>query len=208
MIDVDTQEPLAFAITFEKPGDSSMMVPFLQASRISELKLSAILADSAYDSIANWKSAAEMNIRFVLNLRPRFGKNSDLPERNIQFLAEQELGKTEFHLATGYNRRWLVEAFFSFEKKRFGEWMRSRRFDRMVLTMQRRRILCSMYKRLYARARGYTSRNRQMASEGGDSLTSFKNCHTQSFAPIISFIPHVHGQGFHRGTDSCRPKTR
>ncbi|MCQ2079456.1 MAG: hypothetical protein MJZ38_05325 [archaeon] len=84
----------------------------------------------------------------------------------LKDVEEQELGKTEFHLATGYNRRWLVEAFFSFEKKRFGEWMRSRRFDRMVLTMQRRRILCSMYKRLYARARGYTSRNRQMASEG------------------------------------------
>lgn len=73
---------------------------------------------------------------------------------------EGDMGKKEFHLLTGYNIRWLVEVFFSVIKKLYGEMVRSRKFDRMVLTMRwiydsymiRQGCICKVRQRLSAEA--------------------------------------------------------
>lgn len=153
LIDVETQEPLAFSITLEKPGDSPMLPHILRGAEAAELEISKLLADSAYDNVNNWKVTAEMNIEFCPNLKEAFKKRCDLPKRNEMLEREKEIGKTQYHIETGYNVRWLVEAFFSMLKKMYGEKLRSKLFSRMVETMKRRYCLCSLHKRMYYEAR-------------------------------------------------------
>lgn len=168
VIDMDTQEPLMFAITFEKPGDAAMMVPILEGAEKAGLVIEELNADSAYDTIANWKYADAKGISFNPNLKFRFGEKFELNSRNLALKKEKELGKKEYHRVSGYNDRWLIEAFFSFLKKMFGERVRAYTFPKMVIEMKRMYQLASLFKRLYAKARGYVPRSVQM-SNGAES---------------------------------------
>lgn len=144
LLDVHSKEVLAFAVTLEKPGDSAMFVPLLEGAVKAGVSVGCVYADSAYDSTANWKFAEENGMVFVPNLKKRFGKNRDLPERNAQLETEEAVGKKQSHILTGYNIRWLVEVFFSVIKKLYGEKIRNRLFDRMVLTVRARYDLYMM----------------------------------------------------------------
>lgn len=138
LIDVRTKEVLSFSITMESPGDSAVFAPLLEGAIKVGMRIKAIYADSAYDSVGNWIVTEDNKIRFYPNLKKNFVERNDLPERNEQKRAEEEMGTKEFHELIGYNVRWLVEVFFSVIKKLYGEKIRNRNFDRMVLTMRTR----------------------------------------------------------------------
>lgn len=136
VIDVRSKKVLSFSITMESPGDAAVFVPLMEGTVKAGIRIGRVYADSAYDTIANWVITKNDDIEFCPNLKKNFGENHDLPERNGQKAKEEELGKKAFHLLTGYNIRWLVEVFFSVIKKLYGEKVRNRNFDRMVLTMR------------------------------------------------------------------------
>ena len=153
LINVRTKEVLSFSITMESPGDSAVFAPLLDGAVQAGVKIKVIYADSAYDSVGNWIVTKDNKIEFYPNLKKNFGEKHDLPERNEQKRMEQELGAKEFHRLTGYNVRWLVEVFFSVIKKLYGEKIRNKNFDRMVLTMRTRYELYMIRQRFMVEAR-------------------------------------------------------
>lgn len=136
MINVRSKKILSFSITMESPGDAAVFAPLMEGAVKAGIRIGRVYADSAYDTIANWVVTRDNDIKFCPNLKKNFGENRDLPERNEQKTMEEEMGKKLFHKLTGYNIRWLVEVFFSVIKKLYGEKVRNRNFDRMVLTMR------------------------------------------------------------------------
>lgn len=165
LMDVDTHEPLVFSVTLESPGDSAMLEPILKGAKAAGLEVRVLYADMAYDSKANWAVADGNGTDFNPNLNPRFDSDRDAPGRAEKRTAEADLGKSEYHRATGYNRRWLIEAFFSMMKKMYGEKIRARLFSRMAATIGRIMCLAYFHKHRYAEARGYSSRFGQMSIE-------------------------------------------
>lgn len=152
MIDADTRRPIAVCITLESPGDSLVFPALVQGAINAGVKISKVYADGAYDSIENWKLAGKLSFDFEPNLKEKFGEKSDLPERNSKLLEERLLGKTAYHIASGYNIRWHVEVFFSVFKKLFGERVRNRLFSRMVLAMRFKYSIMDVHKKLYNNA--------------------------------------------------------
>jgi len=135
-IDLNTRMVMGFSITMEKPGDSRVFGPVVEALDKCGVNIGRIYADSAYDSKNNWKLCDSLDIEFNPNLKTTFGSDKDLPNRNTQLEKEQELGKKDFHRETGYNRRWLVEVFFSVIKRMYGERLRAKKFHKMVIRMR------------------------------------------------------------------------
>lgn len=152
MIDADTRRPIAVCITLESPGDSLVFPALVQGAINAGVKISKVYADGAYDSIENWKLAGKLSFDFEPNLKEKFGEKSDLPERNSKLLEERLLGKTAYHISSGYNIRWHVEVFFSVFKKLFGERVRNRLFSRMVLAMRFKYSIMDVHKKLYNNA--------------------------------------------------------
>lgn len=135
MIDVNTLDVVAMAVTLESPSDPRMFEPILRGAMGAGAPIARVYADSAYDTKTNWKVADEEGVEFCPNLKKNFGKDRDLPERNEQLERQEEIGRKELHMENGYNDRWHVEAFFSVFKRLYGERIRSRKFMRMSLEM-------------------------------------------------------------------------
>jgi len=151
-LNIVTMDVVSYAITLEKPGDARMMVPLVEGAMKMGADVVKVRADSAYDTESNWKTMDVLNVEFVPNLKEKFGKNHELPKRNAQLEREQEVGKKEFHIETGYNIRWLVEVFFSVFKRLYGEKIRSRKFERMCLNMQYKYQAYSIHRRFMKKA--------------------------------------------------------
>ena len=146
MLDLDTKRVVAFAVTLEKPGDSKMLVPLVSGALLVGMKVDWVSADSAYDTRANWEFMDEKGIAFCPNLRERFTSTWDLKRREALESFDERFGKKIAHRITGYNRRWLVEAFFSVFKKLYGERVDNKKFDRMVITMKYRYALYDIHR--------------------------------------------------------------
>ncbi len=151
-LNVVTMDVVSCAITLEKPGDARMMVPLVEGAIKMGANVVKVRADSAYDTESNWKAMEILNVEFVPNLKEKFGKNHELPERNAQMEREKEIGKKEFHTETDYNIRWLVEVFFSVFKRLYGEKIRSKKFERMCLNMQFKYQAYSIHRRFMKKA--------------------------------------------------------
>lgn len=67
---------------------------------------------------------SETGISFVPNLKKRFDDDLDILQRHVQRMMEEQIGKEISHRLSGYNLRWLVEAFFSAVKRLFGDKVR------------------------------------------------------------------------------------
>ncbi len=152
LIDAETRRPVAVCITMERPGDSAVFPSLVKAAAEAGVKIRTVYADGAYDTAANWKLADMLGIGFEPNLKGTFGPRRDLPERNRKLAAEKEMGKTRYHIASGYNTRWHIEVFFAVFKKMFGERIKNRKFPRMVLAMRIRYGVMDLHKTLYSKA--------------------------------------------------------
>ncbi len=67
---------------------------------------------------------SETGISFVPNLKRRFEDDPDILQRHVQRMMEEQIGKEISHRFSGYNRRWLVEAFFLAVNRLFGDRVR------------------------------------------------------------------------------------
>lgn len=144
MLDTGLMKVVAFSVTFESPGDSKVLPPLIEGAVSMGVTIAKVCADGAYDGISNWELMAEKEIEFLPNLNPSFTDDRNLPERRAQRLIEEQIGKTLSHKLSGYNTRWLVEAFFSVFKRLYGERVRDRMFSSMAITL---RVRFALYNR-------------------------------------------------------------
>lgn len=142
-----TIEVIAFSITLESPGDARVLGPMIEGMTKTGVNVSRIDADAAYDSAENWRIATDNGIDFHPNLRTNFVDDRDIPERRAQRMEEERLGKKLFHRTSGYNIRWKVEVFFSATKKLYGERVKDRLFENMVVSMKLRFMLYTIRRR-------------------------------------------------------------
>jgi transposase len=133
VVDVETNEMLAFVITTENCGDNTCFMILMDMLRDEGLNIGKILADAAYDSRANWREMKDRKIDFVANLRKNAdGKFRGCAPRGLAALKRAELGEKEWKISVGYGIRWKAECTFSDFKRLFGESLRSARRDCMV----------------------------------------------------------------------------
>lgn len=135
---------MAFAVTFERPGDSSVLPCLINGALSVGVRISKVVADGAYDTVSNWELLTEKEIIFQPNLKPSFTNDRDIPARQVQRLLEEQLGKTLNHWLSGYSYRWLVEAFFSVFKRLYGQKVPDRAFANMAISL---RVRFAMYNR-------------------------------------------------------------
>jgi hypothetical protein len=152
MIDLRTKKVVAFATTMEKPGDARMMAPLVSGAIQVGVRLKWVSADSAYDTVANWEFMDDTGIAFCPNLKEKFEDCGKLLRREALQDLDRYFGKDLAHRITGYNLRWLVEAFFSVFKKLFGDRVANRLFERMSLTMQYRYSLYDIHREIMLEA--------------------------------------------------------
>ena len=88
----------------------------------------------------------EQGIAFCPNLKENFKNRWELKRREALKYFDDEFGKELAHRITGYNERWLIEAFFSIFKKLYGDRVRNKLFPRMVQTMEYRYILYDIHR--------------------------------------------------------------
>jgi hypothetical protein len=136
----------------EKPGDARMMAPLVSGALQVGVCLKWVSADSAYDTVANWKFMDDTGIAFCPNLKEKFEDCGPLLRREALQDLDKHFGKDLAHRITGYNLRWLVEAFFSVFKKLFGDRVANRLFERMSLTMQYRYSLYDIHREIMLEA--------------------------------------------------------
>lgn len=146
MLDLDSKRVVSFAVTLEKPGDAKMFIPLVSGAMLVGVKVFWVSADSAYDTKANWSFMDENGIAFCPNLKEKFKGDWELKRREALHSFDEEFGKDIAHRITGYNKRWLIEAFFSVFKKLYGERVDNRNFDRMVITMKYRYTLYDIHR--------------------------------------------------------------
>ena len=152
MIDLRTKKVVAFATTMEKPGDARMMAPLVSGAIQVGVRLKWVSADSAYDTVTNWEFMDSTGIAFCPNLKEKFEDCGKLLRREALQDLDRYFGKELAHRITGYNLRWLVEAFFSVFKKLFGDRVANRLFERMCLTMQYRYSLYDIHREIMLEA--------------------------------------------------------
>ncbi len=146
MLDLDTLRVVSYAITLEKPGDAKMFVPLISGALLVGVNVGWVSADSAYDSVANWRYMDEKGIAFCPNLKESFKGGWEFKRREALASFDKEFGKELAHRITGYNERWLVESFFSVFKKLYGQTIGNRLFPMMVVTMDLRYMLYDIHR--------------------------------------------------------------
>ena len=135
LLDVRTQKVVSFSITPEAPGDARVMPAIVRGTLKMGVCLVRLMADGAYDTVANWMLIEEVDLDFNPNLKDKFKDDKDLVTRHALRMIEEALGKERHHRISGYNMRWLVESFFSVIKKLYGERVKDRLFRMMAISM-------------------------------------------------------------------------
>lgn len=153
MINLKNQRVTAFAITLESPADPRMLVPLISGALLVGVNVRSVAADSAYDTKANWLFMDEKGIAFCPNLKENFKSTWEMKRREALRSFDERFGKELAHRMTGYNDRWLVEAFFSIFKKLYGDRLRNRSFPKMVQTMEYRYTLYDIHRDFMIKAR-------------------------------------------------------
>jgi hypothetical protein len=146
MLNLENKRVVSYAITLEKPGDAKMLVPLVSGALLVGVKVCWVSADSAYDTIANWKYMDDKGIAFCPNLKESFKGEPELKRRDALASFDEQFGKDLAHRITGYNQRWLIEAFFSIFKTLYGQSVRNRLFHMMVIEMDTRYMLYDIHR--------------------------------------------------------------
>ena len=133
MLDVNSQQIVSFSITMEQPGDARVFPSMAEGMIAVGVELVSLTADAAYDTVNNWRKATDLSLDFIPNLKKSFKDDRDFVYRRTLRLMKERLGKELTHRLTGYTLRWLVESFFSAFKRMYGDRLRPKLFDRMVM---------------------------------------------------------------------------
>ena len=158
LVDVDSNEIVAFILTKDDVGDEGMLEYLLELADIGEVKYSTLYADAAYSSVDNFKLVCvdrgkEFVTSFKENTTP---KNLGCSARGDAARLWCSLPYDEWVKRTGYGTRWKVESAFSDLKRLFSEYIRATTDDGMIREVTWMIKMFNHHKRVRANIMGTT----------------------------------------------------
>lgn len=133
IVDIDTNEILAWVLTEEKFGDSLAFTLLTELVFNAGHEVSEIYADAAYHGVENWKDTVEHDVAFVVRfLSSTVPKSRGCMARGRAAAEWCSMPYNEWVERTGYGRRWKVECTFSDFKRLIGECIDATSTDGMV----------------------------------------------------------------------------
>ncbi len=140
-VDADTGEILASDLTARRTHDSSRVPALLE--QIAD-PVASVSADGAYDTKAVYEAAHERGEGRAVRVLIPPGRDAQfsqrpshaLQERNRNIRSIRDVGRREWHTASGYGRRSLVENTMYRYKTIIGRGMRSRTFGGQRVEVQ------------------------------------------------------------------------
>ncbi len=140
-VDADTGEIVASDLTTRRTHDSSRVPALLE--QIAD-PVASVSADGAYDTKAVYEAALERGEGRAVRVLIPPGRDAQLSsspsvaqqERNRNIRSIRELGRREWHTASGYSKRSMVENTMYRYKTIIGRSMRSRTLDGQRIEVQ------------------------------------------------------------------------
>ena len=158
LVDVDTNEIVAFVLTKDDVGDEGMLEHLLELADLAGTSYGEVYADAAYSSVENFRIVCEgRGCRFITSFKSNTrGKNLGSEARGEAARLWVGLPYDEWVEATGYGRRWKVEGAFSDLKRMFSEYVRATSEDGMVREVTFMVRMFNYHKRIRADMLGTT----------------------------------------------------
>ena len=120
-----------FKVTDERGQDCKegleMLKELYENTKRSNKRIRKVIADAGYDTYEIFNYLSERCISAVIKLRRNAKLSDNLSRSRIIRYMRDSGGNWSREL--GYNKRWLIESFFSSYKRFFGEHVSSRRMD-------------------------------------------------------------------------------
>jgi len=140
IVNVYTEEILAYVITDEECGDVTCMERLADTAGKAGHDIEKLFADAAYDKIELWRKYWSEGIEYHVDIKSSQTKkyagttvkSNGCPLRAAHIRTIIEIGRDAWKKEIGYEIRWKVECAFSDLKRMFGDIMRSRVRHRMA----------------------------------------------------------------------------
>lgn len=115
LVDVDTNEIVAFVLMKDDVGDEGMLEHLLDLADMGGVRYEDVYADAAYSSVENFRIVCGIHgCRFITSFKSNTrGKNLRSEDRGEAARLWVSLPYDEWVKVTGYGRRWKVEGAFS-----------------------------------------------------------------------------------------------
>lgn len=158
LVDVDTNEIVAFILTKDDVGDEGMLEYLLELADMGGVKYEEVYADAAYSSVENFKIVCEEHkCKFITSFKSNTrGKNLGSKDRGEAARLWIRLPYDEWVKVTGYGRRWKIEGAFSDLKRMFSEFIRATSDDGMIREVTFMVRMFNYHKRVRADMLGVT----------------------------------------------------
>jgi transposase len=129
--DLKAGKVVGFEVTDERGQDSKeglkMLKELYEKTKRSNKRIRKVIADAGYDTHEIFNYLSERCISAVIKLRRNAKLSENLSRsRIIRYMRDSG---NNWSRELGYNKRWLIESFFSSYKRFFGEYVSSRRMD-------------------------------------------------------------------------------
>ncbi|BBE42767.1 transposase [Conexivisphaera calida] len=127
VVDVRSRRLLSVEASVQGEGPSEPEVAASEVRRLQEegKRMTKLYGDGAYDSDVVFEALSEVGAEAAIRIRGNARPDSP-GRRGEEVRLRQALGYREWAELTSYGMRWIVEAFFSAVKRKFGERLRAR----------------------------------------------------------------------------------
>jgi hypothetical protein len=148
LCDTRTNTVLSYSVTTDEVGDPKMLLAMVDDAVVRGHWIRRVYLDGAYDWIEIWKGLKERGIEIVTNIRKNASTRSrkGCPERALTVRTRNNIGDRMWKIIHGYGRRWRSEGTFSDFKRVFGEDLKARSFDAMVMELDSKVCVHNMNK--------------------------------------------------------------
>ena len=166
LTDIDSNEILAFVLTFETVGDSPMLQPLVRSALEGGHRIKRLFADSAYEAHDSWIYLTSKNIKFVVRFKSNTSpKSNGSMERGESAKIWVEMGPEEWTIINDYGLRWKVESAFSDFKRLVGEHIRARSKLGRITNVVGRTIVYNLHQRIRANVVSISGRDVLVAED-------------------------------------------
>lgn len=159
LFDVDSGELLAYVLTDETVGDSTMLPELLRLARDAGYRMNVCFADGAYSGQKNWGCVCdEMGMKFVTAFKcdTKAGNTGGCIEMSKAKKLWCRMRYADWLEMSGYGTRWKLECGFSDFKRVISESVRARTEQGMVREMLGKAIGYDVHKGIRAELVGVT----------------------------------------------------
>ncbi len=160
LTDVDTNEILAYILTYDDVGDSPQLRPLVRMALAEGHRIKTLYADSAYESSESWIFLKSKKIEFVVRFKSNTVAHSNgCMDRGESAKLWVEKGPEIWSRVKKYGLRWKIESAFSDFKRIIGEYVRSKTRKGRAVTITASVIVYNKHKRIRADLISINERN-------------------------------------------------